>query len=201
MGKAKGAPRRLENRDLARVATFAALIAVGGWTSVPVGPVPITLQTFAVMLAGIVLGPCLAPLSVVVLLLLAAIGLPVLHGGAGGLALFMGPTVGYLVGFVAGSCACGLIAQSGGRVTPVRTFVACLVGGVAVPYLFGIPGTALVLGQGIPQTALSALVFVPGDLVKAVLATTVACVLWRAYPAAWSDSLGTSRVARDGDVG
>ncbi len=67
MGKAKGAPRRLENRDLARVATFAALIAIGGWTSVPVGPVPITLQTFAVMLAGIVLGPCLAPLSVVVL--------------------------------------------------------------------------------------------------------------------------------------
>lgn len=179
--------------DIARIAVFAALIVVLGMLSVALpGGVPLTGQTLGVMLAGLVLGPWRAPLAVLLVLVLAAFGLPVLAGGRGGLGVFVGPTAGYLIGFVVGALVIGLIAHAG-RFTWWKAAIATLVGGIAVVYLFGIPVTALVLGTELAPTALAAMVFLPGDLIKAAIATVLAVGLYRAYPRAFPTHRGDVR--------
>lgn len=171
--------------DLARIAVFAALIIVLGTVTIPVpGGVPITAQTLGVMLAGLVLGARRAPLAILVVLVLAAVGLPVLAGGRGGLGVFMGPTAGYLVGWIAGAIVIGLIAHRG-RFTWWRAAIAVVVGGILVVYLFGIPVQALFTGVPLGPTVLSSLVFLPGDLLKAGAAVLLAVALRRAYPRAF----------------
>ncbi|MFT8592472.1 MAG: biotin transporter BioY [Bifidobacterium sp.] len=174
-----------DNRSLARMAVFAALISAFSFIRVAVGPVPITMENLAVMLAGVVLGPWLAACSVLLLLALTALGLPLL-GGNGGLAVFVGPTAGYLLGFVVGAFLIGLISNSGNRLNIWKTACACLIGGMLVPYGFGIPVTALVVGQPVATAAYSALIFIPGDAIKIVVATIISSALWKAYPAAFS---------------
>ena len=177
-------PRPL-GADIARIAVFAALIIVLGTVIVPLpGGVPITGQTLGVMLAGLVLGARRAPLAILVVLALAAIGLPVLAGGRGGLGVFVGPTAGYMLGWVFGTIVIGLIAHSG-RPVWWRTAGATVVGGIAVVYLFGIPVQAAVTGVPLDLTALSALAFLPGDLIKAGAATVLVLALRRAYPRAF----------------
>jgi len=177
-------PRPL-GADLARIAVFAALIVVLGTVTVPVpGGVPITGQTLGVMLAGLVLGARRAPLAVLVVLALAAAGLPVLAGGRGGLGVFLGPTAGYMLGWIAGSVVIGLIAHHG-RFTWWRAGIGAVLGGILVIYLFGIPVQSLVTGVPFGPTILSSLVFLPGDLLKAVLAVLLAVALRRAYPRAF----------------
>lgn len=183
-------PRALDPRDLAKVAVFAALIAVLGLPgAIPVfgGAVPITAQTLGVMLAGAILGPWLGALSVIVFEVLVAIGLPLLSGGRGGVSVFVGPSAGYLIGWIAGAFVIGLILWSGARrPTWLRAFVACVVGGIGVIYAIGIPVQAWVTHIALPQTALMSLAFIPGDILKAVLAATITMLLWRAYPPAFT---------------
>lgn len=178
--------RGFATRTLARVAVFAALIAVlglPGSLNVFGNAVPITLQTMGVMLAGAILGSWRAALAVVVLLVLVAAGLPLLAGGRGGLGVFTGPSAGFLLGWVPGAAVTGWIVERGGRDPGVvRLTVACLVGGVGVIYLFGIPVQALVTGVPLGQAALLSLLFLPGDLVKAVVAALVTRGTQRAYP-------------------
>ncbi|WP_431072248.1 biotin transporter BioY [Microbacterium phyllosphaerae] len=172
-------------RELARAAIFAALIVVLGMVTIPIpGGVPITAQTLGVMLAGAVLGPRLAPLSILLVLALAAVGLPVLAGGRGGLGVFVGPTAGYLLGWVAGVVVIGLIVRRG-RLTWWRIALGTVIGGILVVYLCGIPVTALVLGLDLTSTAVAALVFLPGDLLKAAAAVALTLALRRAYPRAF----------------
>ncbi|WP_120493562.1 biotin transporter BioY [Microbacterium phyllosphaerae] len=172
-------------RELARVAIFAALIVVLGMVTIPIpGGVPITAQTLGVMLAGAVLGPRLAPLSILLVLALAAAGLPVLAGGRGGLGVFVGPTAGYLLGWVVGVVVIGLIVHRG-RLTWWRIALGTVIGGILVVYLCGIPVTALVLGLDLTPTAVAALVFLPGDLLKAAAAVALTLAVRRAYPRAF----------------
>ena len=180
--------RELDATALARVAVFAALIAVlglpGGFTII--GSVPITAQTLGVMLAGAILGPWLGALSVTVFLALVAAGLPLLAGGRGGLGVFLGPSAGYLLGWIAGAIVIGLIVHAGGRKpTTWRTFVAMIVGGVVVIYAIGIPIQSLVTRLPLYETMLTSVVFIPGDVVKAVIATAIVMTLVRAYPRAF----------------
>jgi biotin transport system substrate-specific component len=178
---------RDSSANLGRVAVFAALIIVLGTVVVPLpSGVPITGQTLGVMLAGLVLGPRIAPWSIAVVLALAAVGLPVLAGGRGGLGVFVGPTVGYMIGWIAGVIVIGLLLRTG-RFTWWRAAVAALVGGVLVVYAFGIPVQALVTGVPLDLTALSSLAFLPGDLIKVTAATLIVVALRRAYPRAFAD--------------
>ncbi|MGW0485876.1 biotin transporter BioY [Nonomuraea sp. NPDC003214] len=176
---------RLPIVDVARVAVFAALIAALGL--VPglnlFGPVPITLQTLGVMLAGAILGSWRAALAIAVFILLVAAGLPLLAGGRGGLAVFTGPSVGFLLGWLPGAALIGWIVERGGRSPGIgRLLVASLAGGLGVVYLVGIPLWALVGGLTLGQAALLTLGFVPGDVAKAVLTAFVARGTQRAYP-------------------
>ncbi|NUW41281.1 biotin transporter BioY [Nonomuraea rhodomycinica] len=180
--------RRLATGDLARISVFAALIAVlglPGGISVLGNTVPITLQTFGVMLAGAVLGARRGALAVAVLLVLVAAGLPLLAGGRGGLGVFTGPSAGFLIGWLPGAAVVGWIAGSGGR-TPgfARLLVACLAGGIGVIYLLGVPVQAALTGLPLVKAGALSSVFLPGDLAKAVLASVVASGVFRAYPAA-----------------
>ncbi|WP_433444726.1 biotin transporter BioY [Nonomuraea sp. CA-141351] len=184
--KDEGKQRRFPTGDLARVAVFAALIAVlglPGSLNVFGNAVPITLQTLGVMLAGAILGTWRAALAVAVLLVLVAAGLPLLAGGRGGLGVFAGPSAGFLIGWVPGAALTGWLVERAGR-NPgiVRLVVACLLGGVGVIYLFGIPVQAAITGVSLGKTALLSAAFLPGDLIKAVLASIVARGTQRAYP-------------------
>jgi len=194
--------RTLDATDLARVAVFAALIAVLGLPgSFPVfGGVPITAQTLGVMLAGAVLGPWLGALSVTVVLALTAAGLPLLAGGRGGIGVFLGPSAGYALGWILGAIVVGLLVHAGGRRPVVwRTALAAVVGGVAAIYAVGIPVQSAVTRLPLGDTALASLVFLPGDLLKAALATAVVTALVRAYPRgfrrAWTRPAATPAAA------
>ncbi|MFT4234015.1 MAG: biotin transporter BioY [Microbacterium sp.] len=177
---------RFDARDLARIAVFAALIIVLGYVSIPVGAVPITGQTLGVMLAGAVLGWRRGPLAVLVVLALAAVGLPVLSGGSGGLGVFVGPTAGYLFGWIPGAAVIGLIANSGrGRLAWWRVAIGCVVGGILVIYAVGIPVLAAVAHLSLSQAIISNFIFLPGDAAKVAVATLLTVALYRAYPVAF----------------
>lgn len=181
-------------RTLVRVAVFAALVCVLAMLpGLPVGPVPITLQTLGVMLAGAVLGPRLGAASMLLYLLLIAIGLPVASGFRGGLGLFAGATGGFLLSWPAAALVVGLATRrplrrlaeghSGRAAATVTTLLGVLLGGVVVVYAVGLPWMKLI--TGLPwDKALSAgmLVFLPGDLLKTVVATLVAVGVARALP-------------------
>jgi len=172
-------------RDLALVASFAALIAVLGLPGAfqPLGSsVPITLQTLGVMLAGSLLGWKRGALSVIVFLVLVAVGLPLLAGGRGGLGVFASPSVGYLIGWIFGAAVIGLLVQARlPRYSIWWTGLANVVGGIGVVYLFGVPVVALFFGKGIAGLT-SAFVYLPGDIAKVIIASVVAAGVHRAYP-------------------
>jgi biotin transport system substrate-specific component len=191
---------RLPARDLALVATFAGFIAVLGLpgTLAPFGGgVPITAQTLGVMLAGSLLGARRGAWAVLVFLALVAAGLPLLAGGRGGLVVFTGPSAGFLAGWVAGAWVVGRLAEwslaAGPRAPAGRPgrprgpvlawlLLANVVGGLAVVYAVGIPVRAAVTSLSVPEAALTSLVFVPGDLLKAAVAAVVARAVHRGYP-------------------
>jgi biotin transport system substrate-specific component len=183
---------RLSARDLALVASFAALIAALGLPGSLYlfgGAVPITLQTLGIMLAASVLGARRGALAVLVLLVLVAAGLPLLSGGRGGLGVFAGPTAGYVIGFLPGAFVTGWLVDRMLPRYPVWWGLAAnVVGGVAVVYLIGVPVlqavTDISWGKAL---ATGALVFLPGDAVKAVIATVVAAGVHRGYPAIHDD--------------
>lgn len=177
--------RRLPAADMARVAVFAALIAVLGLPgsfSLFGNSVPITLQTLGVLLTGAILGAWRGALTVVLFLALVAAGLPLLAGGRGGLGVFAGPSVGYLLGFVLAALAVGWIVERGGRRPgPHWVLAACLLGS-AIILLVGVPVQSVVTGVPLGETITLSLVFLPGDALKSVAAAAVVVGVQRAYP-------------------
>lgn len=195
MTTATGEPVRNARRsnptlDLVLVAMFAALTAVLGLIppiTVGILPVPITLQTLAVMLAGALLGPWRGALSQVLLIALVAAGLPLLAGGRGGMGALLGPTGGYIFGWVLGALVIGLITVSfydrarAAWINAVILFAACIVGGVLVVYLMGSGWLSMTTGMDIGTALTGNVVFIPGDTAKAVIATAVALLVHRSY--------------------
>ena len=90
---------------------FAALTAAGAYIALPIGPVPIVMQNLFVMLAGLILGSRWGFAAIAVYLLAGAVGLPVFAGGVGGFSRFLGPTGGYLLGYLPAVFCIGLISQ------------------------------------------------------------------------------------------
>lgn len=180
----------MKSSNTVLIALFAALIVVLSLIPpipLPAIPVPVTLQTLGAMLAGAMLGPGRGALACLLYLLLAAIGLPVLPGGRGGLGAFLGPTGGFLAGLVAGAFVTGwlarrLAARKTGAAQIAGYAAACVIGGIAVVYAFGVPWLAAVTKMELGKAALAVAVFLPGDLIKAVVAAWVASRVERAWP-------------------
>ena len=177
-------PARLSARDLALIAAFGAFIVVLGLPGALFtgSGVPITLQTLGVMLAGALLGRRRGLLAVLVVLALCAVGLPVLANGRGSLAVFASPTAGYLLGWLPGVWLIGLLVERARRLTSWGLFGAIFLGGVVVVHVFGIAGMMARAGLGLQAAVLADAVFLPGDLLKVLLATFAAATVHRALP-------------------
>jgi len=173
-------------RNLTHIALFAALIAVLGL--VPkidlAAGVPITAQSLGVMLCGTVLGARRGALAVLLFLALVAAGLPLLSGGRGGLGLFAGPSAGFLVGFPVAAFVAGWVVERTTLTPAIAAGAGAVIGGIGVLYLFGITGMSIALGKSWTEASYLALAFLPGDIVKAVLAGLITQAIARMRPGA-----------------
>jgi len=166
-------------RDILLVVTGSLFVAGMAQVRIPLPftPVPITGQTFAVLVVGASLGSRRGAASLALYLLLGVLGLPFFAGGASGLAVLLGPTGGYLVGFVVASSLVGLLAARGFDRRIPGALLAFLAGEIVI-YLFGVAWLSVYLGI---QHAIVAglLPFLIGDAIKLVAAGLV-------LPAAWA---------------
>ncbi len=183
------ASRRLTSTDLALVAAFAALISACALLPaihVGAGIVPITLQTFAVLLSGAVLGAKRGFLAVLLYLAVGAAGLPVFSGGAAGLGVFAGPTMGYLIGFPFAAALCGFLVERLPRAKVATSvpliFAAGLFSSAVFIHTFGILGMAWRIPTDLRDAAGIDVVFWPGDVIKNLAMATVATAVHRAFP-------------------
>lgn len=179
--------------DLGLIAVFAALVAGSALiAAVPVGGigVPITVQTLAVMLTGLALGPGRAFAAVGLYVLLGLAGLPIFSGGRSGLGILAGPSAGYIIGFPLAAAAAGWLAvvvlrRTAGRPGKIRAvllFAAAMVSSIIFVHGLGILGMMVNAKLSLSAAFLADLVYYPGDLIKNVLAVTIALSLHKAFP-------------------
>jgi len=152
---------------------MAALTAVGAYIHVPIGPVPIVLSTLFVLLSGLLLGSRWGLASMCLYLLVGAIGMPVFAGGKGGVTHFLGPTGGYLFGYVLASWLTGVISEQS-RSMLIWDILAVITGSLAI-YSLGVPWLKMVTQMSWPKTVMVGMVpFLIGDAVKASVAIVLA---------------------------
>ncbi|MCD2442562.1 biotin transporter BioY [Agromyces sp. SYSU K20354] len=177
---------RSSARDLAQIAVFAALIAalgLPGALQIGTTGVPITFQTLGVMLAGAILGARKGFLAVLLLEALVAAGLPLLSGGRGGLGVFVGPSAGYLLGWLLGVVVIGwFTARLLPRYRVLPALGATALGGIVAVYAIGVPWVAVATGIPFWASLTGSLVFLPGDILKVVVTVLVAKQVHRAWP-------------------
>ena len=174
--------------DLALIAVFAALIAALSLVpGIPIGPVPITLQTLGVALAGLVLGPWRGFAATAVYLVVGFAGLPVFAGGAAGLGVLAKPSVGYLLSFPFAAMVAGLLARWFTRFNPRLRFLWLFLAGLGASILVihpaGIIGLMAVLHIDFAKAFAIDVVFWPGDVLKNLAAAAIAMAVHKAFPA------------------
>lgn len=170
----------MEIRRIVIIALFAALMVAGAYIAIPVGPVPITLQTLFVILAGVLGGKSIGLSSVALYLALGAIGLPVFSRGAGGFAHFASPTGGFLISWLASVFIAGFFSDIGFARAPVQAqegttraqLLWIILGSIlatVATYAIGLPILKMVMHLSWPQTiSIGCIPFLPGDLIKIV---------------------------------
>ncbi|MFF1881788.1 biotin transporter BioY [Pseudarthrobacter sp. NPDC058196] len=181
--------RRWNGTDLGLIAVFAALVAgaalVPGLAVNGFG-VPITFQTLAVMLTGLVLGPARGLAAVGLYTLLGLAGMPIFSQGRSGLGILAGPSAGYIIAFPIAAGVVGWLATIIiKRTTKARAlwfFLAATATSVVVVHTLGVLGIALNSKATLEQAFLGDLVFYPGDIIKNILAAAIAVALHRAFP-------------------
>lgn len=156
-------------------AMMAALISVGAYIAVPLGPVPIVLQNMFVMLTGLLLGSRWGLASVGIYLLAGICGLPVFSGGGAGLGHLMGPTGGYLVSYLPAVFVIGLISEKTER---VLLRLLALILGSSLIYLFGVSWLKIATGMSAQKAiAVGMAPFLIGDAIKIAAALAVSKAL------------------------
>lgn len=163
-------------RNVILVLLGSAALTVFAYVQIPMWPVPMTMQPFAVLLIAMAFGWYLGGLTVSVYLAQGLVGLPVFANG-GGIAYFAGPTGGYLLGFLAAAVVVGWLAERGWDRTPGCTFVAMLIG-IAIIDLLGVGWLASLIGTYKAVNG-GLTPFLLGDLIKALAATAVISLAWR----------------------
>ena len=174
-----GAGAAAWGRDLLLALAFSLLTALSAQAAIPLPwtPVPITGQTFGVLLTGALLGPRLGALSLALYLLEGAAGLPFFAGGAAGAARLAGPTGGYLLSYPFAAALVGWLATCGWDRRPLTMLAAMLLGSLVV-FALGAGWLAHFVG---PSRALTGgvLPFLPGDVLKALLAAGLVPLGWK----------------------
>ena len=175
-----------QTRDFVRISLFAAFIAALGLLpkfDIPFAAgVPVTAQTLGVMLAGVVLGARNGALAALLFVFIVFLGMPLLAGGRGGLGILAGPTGGFVLGWIPGAWVAGYaMAHFRFNSMFVRALLASIAGGIVVVYGLGISWLSMGSGMKIADAALAALVFVPGDLLKAFAVAAIVATLPREH--------------------
>jgi biotin transport system substrate-specific component len=160
-------------RDITQIGIFTALTTIGAFISIPIGPVPITLQSLFVLLSGLMLGAKKAVFSQVTYLLLGLTGFPVFAGFSGGLQYIYKPSFGFILGYVAAAYVTGKLAEE----KNIKQYPwAAVISGTVIIYAFGLPYMYYVLNIMLDSNLnifkvlqLGMFAFIPGDVLKAVL--------------------------------
>lgn len=179
--------RHLTGQNIALVTVFAGFIAASTiWGGVEIAAgVPFTLQTFAVLLAGAVLGPWRGAASVLIYLILGTAGLPIFAGHTSGAVAWPSPTAGFLIGFLPAAFVTGWLVRGLRRrsmLTYTGAFGAAVTGGLLVLYPIGWAYVAWKVGLTFEQTVLAAVPFALVDILKCAGVALVATAVHRAYP-------------------
>lgn len=170
---------RVRNAILVMGLTGFTALAAQVAIPLPFTPVPLTLQTFAVLAGAAALGAERAVIAQVLYITLAVAGVPVLAGGASGHEVVVGATGGYLIGFVLASYVVGRISSNGASTKSGKTALAFLAGSVLI-YALGAPWLAFTTGNTITWAVVNGVVpFLVGDLIKAVAAGAVLPLAWK----------------------
>jgi biotin transport system substrate-specific component len=165
-------------RSVGLVFTFSLFVAACAQFAIHIGPIPITGQTFAVLLTGALLGSRLGAAAIIVYLLEGAFGLPFFAGGAGGLLHILGRTGGYLVAFPAAAYITGAFAEHGWD-KRYPTAVAAMAIGSAVVFMGGWAWFSVVTSTPpIAAFKVAVLPFIPGDIIKIALGAAVLPTGW-----------------------
>lgn len=171
--------KKIKTKDLVLIALFASLTSIGAQISIPIGPVPITLQSLFCLLSALILGAKGGALSQILYVFMGLIGLPVFSGGQGGLTFAISPTFGFVIGFIMCAYAVGIISSKLNK-TVLNYFIASLVGTIII-YLFGIIFFYFNMKYLVHKNLnfytilkLTTIPFLPGDLLKCIVASLVA---------------------------
>lgn len=166
--------KKINIHQMTLVSLFAALTAVGAFISIPLYPVPITLQNLFTLLAGMTLGSVLGGSSQIIYVLLGIIGLPVFAGFKAGIGVLFGPTGGFLFGFIISSYIIGKIIELKKEKDIFYYFLAGGLG-IVIIYISGITQLSLVTGIGIKKALMVGVFpFLPGDILKIIAASFIA---------------------------
>lgn len=179
----------MKTKDMVIVAMFAALIGVLSQISIPLpfSPVPITLQTFAVFLTGAVLGSRKGAVTLLVYVFLGLFGIPVFSQGKSGLPVLVGPTGGYIWGFILAVFIIGKIIEGTNNISFLRCMGAMLLGMVVI-YIFGVGQLMLVLEVGFQEAfIMGALPYLPLEVVKVITGAYLGKTLRKAMQNNFSD--------------
>jgi biotin transport system substrate-specific component len=165
-------------RDLSLILLGSLFVAFFARIEIPMQPVPITGQTFAVLLVGALLGSKRGAAAMAVYLFEGAIGLPFFAGGASGIGILTGATAGYLLGFIGAAYVIGLLAEKGLE-RSVRTSIIPFLAGTLVVYLFGVTWLSVVLGSLSQAIQYGLVPFLLGDVIKLIAAALVLPAAWK----------------------
>jgi len=175
---------RLKARDTFSVALFSALTAIGAFILIPLpfSLVPVTLQTLFTYMAGGLLGGYLGALSQVIYILIGVSGLPVFASGNAGPSVLVGPTGGYLVGFVVGAFVIGNMAE-GRSSCSFLWLLTCMIVGTIVIYTLGVVQLMNWMKIGLAEVFITGVApFVVGDALKTLLAAYITHRIKRMLP-------------------
>jgi len=164
--------------DIVLVATGAALTALLAQVAVPLYPVPITGQTLAVLLVGATLGAARGAISLALYAVLGIVGLPVFSDYASGVDVILGPTGGYIVGFIVAAALVGWLSERAWE-RQVLKALATFAAGTLVVFAVGLPWLAVALGLDLTQTLTAGLLpFLIGGAIKALIAAGLLPLAW-----------------------
>jgi len=164
--------------------TLAIIIVLGFIPGIPIGilPVPIVIQNLGIMLAGVILGRRYGFYTVVIFLLMIAVGLPVLTGGQGGFAHLIGPTAGYLYSYAIAAFFIGWVTEHlrvKGQLNFVTLLFTIVIFGILLINVGGAIGLIIQTHMSVKTALVGQIAFIPGDIIKAILATIIGLVLAR----------------------
>lgn len=170
---------RLNTKEMIYISLFTSLTIIGAFLSIPIGNIPISMQTVFVLLSGIILGGKLAAISQIIYILIGLVGLRVFAGFKGGVQIIFSPTFGFLIGFIFASFIVGNLIKNNKKNKFVNFFIITLIGSTIV-YIFGLPYMYFILNK-ILKTPISFIqtiktgcfIFIPGDILKSFIAAFI----------------------------